>query len=66
MNHQNTPKTASQPRFKVRPGLWLEAQLGGAEIAAKLSIDEALTLAMILLYEAREQVDLLQAKAGKQ
>lgn len=64
MNHKTTPNATSRPRFKVLHGLRLEAHLFEAKITARLSIDEALSLAMILLYEVREQAARQQAQGG--
>lgn len=64
MNHETTPNTPGRPRFKVLRGLQLEAQSGGVGITAQLSIDEALSLIMVLLYEVREQAARQEAQGG--
>lgn len=56
MNHKSSPTTTSRPRFKVHAGLHLELSTDAASITATLTPDEALSLAMVLLYEAREQM----------
>lgn len=56
MKHQSPSTTTSRPRFKVHAGLHLELSTDAASITATLSPDEALSLAMVLLYEAREQM----------
>ena len=64
MNHQTPPNTPSRPRFKVHAGLHLELNTGAARVTATLSPDEALSLAMVLLYEAREQIAGMAAVQG--
>lgn len=64
MKHPTTPNLIGRPRFKVHSGLQLETQLGGVAITAQLTVDEALSLAMILLYEAREQAARQQAQGS--
>ncbi len=64
MNHQTPPNTPSRPRFKVHAGLHLELSTGAASITATLSPDDALSLAMVLLYEAREQIARTAAAQG--
>lgn len=64
MNHPTPANTPSRPHFKVHSGLHLELSTGGASITAKLSPDEALSLAMVLLYEAREQIARMAAVQG--
>lgn len=64
MNHQTPPLTPSRPRFKVHSGLHLELNTAAASITATLSLDDALSLAMVLLYEAREQTVRLSAAKG--
>lgn len=56
MNHQSSSTTTSRPRFKLSAGLRLELSTDAASIAMTLSPDEALSLAMLLLYETREQM----------
>lgn len=48
----------------MHTGLHLEFSTGTACIAATLSPDEALSLAMVLLYEAREQIARMSASQG--
>lgn len=64
MNHQITLNATGRPRFKVLSGLQLQTQFGGAGITAQLSIDEALSLAMVLLYEVREQAARQKEQGG--
>jgi hypothetical protein len=64
MNHPLPSNTPSRPRFKVHAGLHLELSTGAASITATLSPDDALSLAMVLLYEAREQIARLAATQG--
>lgn len=64
MNHPLPPNTPSRPRFKVHAGLHLELSAGAASITATLSPDDALSLAIVLLYEAREQIARLAAAQG--
>lgn len=64
MNHPLSPNTPSPPRFKVHAGLHLELSTGAASITATLSPDDALSLAMVLLYEAREQIARQSAGQG--
>lgn len=64
MNHQTPPNTPCRPRFKVHAGLHLELSTGAASITATLSPDDALSLAMVLLYEAREQIARQSAAQG--
>ena len=52
MNQPTPPNTPSRTRFKVHAGLHLELNTGAARVTATLSPDEALSLAMVLLYEA--------------
>ena len=64
MNHQTPPHPPSRPRFKGHAGLHLELSTGAASITATLSPDDALSLAMVLLYEAREQIARTAAAQG--
>ena len=64
MNHQTPPPIPSRPRFKVHSGLHLELNTATASITATLSPDDALSLAMVLLYEAREQIARTAAAQG--
>ncbi|MBS0467114.1 MAG: hypothetical protein JSR14_07860 [Proteobacteria bacterium] len=64
MNHQTVPSPPTRQRFRVRPGLHFEAQFGDVGIAMQLTIDEALSLAMILLYEVREQAAIQRAQGS--
>ena len=64
MNSQTPRNTPSRQRFKVHSGLHLELCTGTASVTAKLSPDDALSLAMVLLYEAREQ--MARASAGQE
>ena len=64
MNQPTPPNTPSRTRFKVHAGLRLELRAGAARVTATLSPDEALSLAMVLLYEAREQIAGMAAAQG--
>lgn len=64
MKHPTTPNPTGRPCFKVHSGLELEAKFGSVAITSQLTVDEALSLAMILLYEAREQVARQQAQGS--
>ena len=48
----------------MHSGLHLELNTGAARVTATLSPDEALSLAMVLLYEAREQIARMAAAQG--
>lgn len=64
MNRQPSSITTTRPRFKVHTGLHLELSTSTACITATLSPDEALSLAMVLLYEAREQIARMSDAQG--
>lgn len=64
MNQPTPTNTPSRTRFKVHAGLHLELNTGAARVTATLSPDEALSLAMVLLYEAREQIAGMAAVQG--
>ena len=64
MNLQSSPNVSNKPRFRVHTGLRLELNNGTACITATLSPDQALSLAMVLLYEAREQIACMSADQG--
>ena len=64
MTHQTPTHTPSRPRFKVHSGLHLELRTGVASLTATLSPDDALSLAMLLIYEAREQLARTSAAQG--
>lgn len=64
MNQAISHPTAARPRFRVQAGLRLQINTDAASLAVTLTPDEALSLAMTLLYEAREQVAVLQAQAA--
>ena len=64
MNQPTPTNTPSRTRFKVHAGLHLELSTGAASITSTLSPDDALSLAMVLLYEVREQIARQSAAQG--
>lgn len=57
MTTPHLPNTRpSLPKFRVLRGLHLELNVEGARLGVSLTPDEALSLSLVLLYEAREML----------
>lgn len=60
MTNPNSPQTPKRPKFKVSQGGRLEVSSNDITLDIDLSIDEALSLALLVIYETRERVAVLR------
>lgn len=66
MTNQKSPQDPRRPKFKVSQGGRLELCSNDITVGIDLSIDEALSLALLVLYETRERASVQAALCKQQ